>query len=306
MKGNIVVVFHEFKQYFKTKGLADQSKRRYETELNKIIKYCFTNKIKNVKEFDVEFIKGFTAFINNNDTALKTKELTISVLKSLIEYCYDREYLLSNPFDKVKVSLKGIVTERKVFDEDQIKIFLESIYEDNFVHARDRSIFELMYGTGMRVNELVLLNLEDVDPDHNEILIKHGKGDKQRIVPLYGKAFSSMMNWLKYYRIKKVREEEKAVYISLQGKRIRYGAILRNFKEYLKKCNLGDKGFVLHSIRHSCATHLLDHGADIRYVQELLGHESIETTGVYTKQEKTKLKKLHKMFHPRENELYEE
>jgi len=306
MKGNIAVVLHQYKEYLEKRGLSVRTQERYLIELRRITQYCFKHKISSIKEFDNEFIRLFVFYLQSLKLSLKSREMSIIVLKGLLEFCYDSELILSNPFERMSIVLRGEEKERKVFTEDQIKKFLESIPSDNFIHARDKSIFELMYGTGIRVNEAVSLNIDDVDTDHHEVLILHGKGDKQRIVPLCGKAYECMLVWLKYFRIKKRENDVKALYVSLTGRRISRKIIERNFKGYIAGSGIEDKNLVPHSIRHSCATHLLANGADLRHIQELLGHTSIETTSGYTKQEKTKLKKLHKMFHPRENELFEE
>jgi len=306
MKGNTVIVIHGFTESIKSEGLAKATVKSYLINVRKISRFCFKNRIADVKEFDESFVKSYVNYLHAENLSLQTRKTALSILKKLFEYCYDHELILSNPFERMSVVLRGEKKERKVFSEDQITRFLDIIKADNFIRSRDKSIFELLYGTGMRISEAVFLNIEDVDTDHREVIILHGKGGKQRIVPLCGMAYMAMVYWLKNYRMRKTEKDSKALYVSLSGKRIDDGAIYRNFKTYLKKSGLADKGFVPHSIRHSCATHMLDHGADIRYVQELLGHESIETTGIYTKQEKTKLKKLHKMRHPRENELYEE
>lgn len=181
--------------------------------------------------------------------------------------------------------------------------FLDSIVTKTGFGARDRAIFELMYVTGIRIGEVQNLNIDDIDFSLKEITIREGKGDKDRIVPLGSVAEDYINLWIKRGR-KGVKASQRALFInSLEG-RLKVGRIRAIFDKYLQLNNLENKGFTPHSIRHSCAIHLLQNGADIRYVQELLGHESIETTAGYTKSMIKSLKKLHKTYHPRENELY--
>ncbi len=169
---------------------------------------------------------------------------------------------------------------------------------------RDRAILEVLYGTGIRISELVGLSLADVDLDAG-LLRAFGKGRKERIVPLGGPARRALAAWLddpgrgavepeRWAR----RGDAEAVFLSARGGRLtRQGAWLV-VKRYGDRVGLGAK-LSPHVLRHSCATHMLDHGADIRAVQELLGHASISTTQVYTKVSTERLWRAYDAAHPR-------
>jgi len=162
-----------------------------------------------------------------------------------------------------------------------------------------------MYVTAIRIGEVQNLDIDDIDFSLKEITIRLGKGDKDRIVPLGSVAEDYINQWIFRGR-KGVKTHQRALFINRNNERLKASRIRHLFNHYLKLSDLDNRGFTPHSIRHSCATHLLQNGADIRYVQELLGHESIETTVGYTKDMIKSLKKLHKTYHPRENELYPE
>jgi len=176
--------------------------------------------------------------------------------------------------------------------------FLDSIDIDSHLGLRDRTVFELMYSSGLRVGDASRLNVEDIDFENRMILIKRSKGGKDRIVPVSKVA----MSFLKQHLCGRTKG---ALFTGKQG-RLRPGAINTRLKKLLKEQNIYREGLSTHSIRYSIATHLLGNGADLRYVQELLGHDSIETTSHYTHDIYENMKRIYKSFHPRENEHYRE
>ena len=162
-----------------------------------------------------------------------------------------------------------------------------------------------MYGTGIRIGELENLNISDIDFNEKMLFIRQGKGRKDRMVPCTDTA----INFLKEY-ITKVRpalcyfnSNQKVLFLSKSGRRFTAGAFRKMLERYLKKSGIKKK-ITAHSFRHSFATHLLEHGANIRYVQEILGHESLSTTAIYTRVVVDDLKREIKKYHPCENELY--
>ena len=196
-----------------------------------------------------------------------------------------------------------------ILTEDEMSRLLDSIDTITGFGLRDRSLFELMYVTGMRVGEIVRLDVEHIDFSLNEVFVTKSKNRKERIVPLGGVAKRFLEKWVKEVRsyfLTGCKDDPKALFLSDKGMRISGSAIRYRLKRGLKIAGIEKKGVSPHSLRHSCATHLLAGGADIRLVQELLGHESIETTAAYTKEIVKELKRVHKMHHPRENRLYVE
>jgi len=192
----------------------------------------------------------------------------------------------------------------KALTEDEVATLLSSVVGDDGRARRDRAILELLYGTGLRISELVGLSLTDLDVDGGS-LRAFGKGSKERVVPLLGMARTAMEAWLepsgrgaltpaRWQR----RGDAEAVFLNLRGGRLtRQGAWLV-VKGHAQRVGLGARVYP-HVLRHSCATHLLDHGADIRVVQELLGHASISTTQVYTLVSQERLRTVFDAAHPR-------
>ena len=188
-------------------------------------------------------------------------------------------------------------------------MFLDSVNIFNPAGQMDRNIFELMYSSGLRVSEIVNLNIGDVDLKERILAVRKGKGEKDRFVPFSEVADRFLKKYLSEARknfLKKLNQEyEKIVFLNENGK-LKTKYVRDRFNKYLEKLKMKKKGLTLHSIRHTTATHLLEAGADVRYVAELLGHEDIETTVKYTHLKIESLKRIYKSTHPRENKYYDE
>jgi integrase/recombinase XerD len=166
------------------------------------------------------------------------------------------------------------------------------------VGPRDRAILEVLYGTGIRVGECVRLDLQDVALREGRLLVRNGKGKKDRVVPLVGQAFAALERYLREVRHALVRDPRKqAVFLSAIGTRLSAVMLQRQVRQYAKTLGLR---VTPHVLRHSCATHLLRHGADVREIQQLLGHRALETTALYTKVDVSDLAVVLARAHPRE------
>jgi integrase/recombinase XerD len=192
----------------------------------------------------------------------------------------------------------------KALSEEEVTMLIVAVTGHEPVARRDRAILEVLYGTGLRISELVGLSLGDLDVEGGS-LRAFGKGSKERIVPLVGMAREAVRDWLapsgrgslepeRWAR----RGDAEAVFLNARGGRLSRQGAWGVVRRYGLRVGLGDR-LTPHVLRHSCATHLLDHGADIRAVQELLGHVSISTTQVYTKVSGERLWQVYENAHPR-------
>jgi integrase/recombinase XerD len=289
------------------RGLKEKTIRRQRTELERFIRYLDEETVLDVRDISRESLEDY--FLHLQSTGLSKSSLIIS--KTVVMRCFTLLYRLGHLLKNPSRGLEFIIREqsgiKEIMSVDEVKEFLESIETVSGYGLRDRTMFELMYVTGMRIGEIEKLDIEDVDVSAGEVMIREGKWDKDRIVPLGRTVKGFLTKWLKRVRKWFVNtDKEKALFTTKNGGRMPSGSIRRLFKRYLKEVGLWRANLTPHSLRHSCATHLLNNGADIRYVQELLGHESLDTTVAYTRQTVDGLKKSHRMYHPRENELYEE
>jgi integrase/recombinase XerD len=192
----------------------------------------------------------------------------------------------------------------KALTEEEVASLLGAVVGEDATGRRDRAILELLYGTGMRISELVGLSLGDVSEDDGVARV-FGKGAKERVVPLGRYARFAVAEWLtatgrgamapaRWAR----RGDAEALFLNARGGRLSRQGAWGIVRRYADKVGLGDR-LTPHVLRHSCATHMLDHGADIRVVQELLGHASIATTQVYTRVSTERLKSVYEAAHPR-------
>jgi integrase/recombinase XerD len=192
----------------------------------------------------------------------------------------------------------------KALSEDEVTALLEAVVGYEAVHRRDRAILELLYGTGMRISELCGLSIGALDADAGVVRV-FGKGAKERVVPVGRPALAAVAEWLgpngrprlvptRWAR----RADAAALMLNRRGGRLSRQAGWAIVAHYGKQVGLGDR-LSPHVLRHSCATHMLDHGADLRVVQELLGHASVSTTQVYTKVSTERLRAVYESAHPR-------
>ncbi|MEE9487456.1 MAG: site-specific tyrosine recombinase XerD [Candidatus Brocadiales bacterium] len=178
----------------------------------------------------------------------------------------------------------------------EVEKLLESPSQDRPHGRRDRAVLEVLYATGARASEATSLKVSDVNTEDGYIRC-HGKGNKERIVPLGAKACEVLVGYLSETRPKLDKGRSEAVFLSSTGRALRREDIWRIVKSHAKRA--GIKEISPHALRHSFATHLLERGADLRSVQEMLGHANIATTQTYTHIERQHLKHIHKKFHPR-------
>jgi len=186
----------------------------------------------------------------------------------------------------------------KVLNFHDIEKFLTPSVENSPAALRDKAMFETLYATGIRVSELVTLKASDVNLEVG-LLRCYGKGDKERMVPLGSEAINAIRNYLAAGRGKLLRNpEEDALFLNHHGRRLTRQGFWKLFKKHALKTNL-QVNATPHTMRHSFATHLLENGADLRAVQEMLGHADISTTQIYTHVTKSRLREVYDKSHPR-------
>ncbi len=254
----------------------------YKTDLEGFIDYIKTNKISN------KTIKSYIKKLSLDGYSNSTINRKISSLKSFEKWLYEMNKVETIYSKNIKY-LKIPETLPEVFSSSYLNKLIDEIETSTDEEIRDKAIIELLYSSGLRVSELVKLNLNDFN--NNKYIKVSGKGNKERIVPLNQSARKSIDLWIKNARINIAESSEPALFVGVKGSRIDVRVVRRIV---LKKL-----GTYPHAVRHSFATHLLEGGADIRIVQELLGHEDPNTTQLYTHISVKELKKKYKTSHPR-------
>ena len=296
-----------FIEHSRSRGLCEETITRKLTELGRFYQYLEKIGKTDLRDLTHTDIEKYFLYLMDHDYSKTTQQTSKSMVSDLYLSLFKNNMVLTNPVEWTDIIIREKSGVRVVLSEEEVETFLGVIETHTGYGLRDRTLFELLYITGMRVSEAHNLNVEDINFNLSETFIRKGKGRKERIVP-FGKVCRQYLSvWIKRARKWFVKKNEKgALFVNRQGRRIRVSTMRYNFKKYLRLAGIEKQGASPHSLRHSCATHLLQNGADIRYVQELLGHESLETTVLYTREVVKGLKKMHKTCHPRENELYVE
>jgi integrase/recombinase XerC len=243
-------------------------------------------------------LRGYVAALHDAGYAKSSVARRLASLRSFFRFAQREGLADSNPAKP----LRNPRPDRKLphfLSSEEIGRLLESPPADQPMGLRDRAILETMYSAGLRVGELVGMNDGDLDLDDGLVRIR-GKGRRERLAPLGSFAVQAIRRWLPVRRLstKESRGPEAPVFASRLGRRITTRSIARMLEKYLKLTGL-DRRTTPHTLRHSFATHLLDRGADIRSVQELLGHKSLVTTQIYTHVSTAGLREAYEKAHPR-------
>ncbi len=249
------------------------------------------------KEFlqvDSALIGNYLATLREKGNKSRTLNRKLSVVRMFYKFLYTEGKIDHNPVEGVSSPRLG----RKIpsfLSEKEVEALLEAPSVDEPYGSRDRAILEVVYGAGLRISELVNLNLTDLNLKGGWVKVL-GKGSKERIVPLGREA----CRWVRIYlRKRRIETTDKlSLFCNRYGKRLSRQACWKITKKYSQKSGITKK-ISPHTLRHSFATHLLSRDADLRFVQELLGHTNISTTQIYTHITQERLKKVYKKYHPR-------
>lgn len=247
---------------------------------------------------DSNTVRGFLAMLRDREYSKSTTARKLATLRSFYKFCMRRSYVQENPVASIRTP-KQDKRLPKYLETDQVSKLLNTPDDTTLLGLRDRAILEVLYATGMRVSELVSLNFADLDLT-GQIVHVRGKGRKERITPLGPTASAAIQRYFQTRQAdpKSGSFDPEAVFVNKHGQRLSTRSVRRKLDKYLLQCGL-DPSISPHTLRHTFATHLLNSGADLRSVQELLGHQSISTTQVYTHLTTTKLKESYDEAHPR-------
>ncbi len=231
---------------------------------------------------DATTIRRFMAELNTRSYCRSTTARKLATVRSFYKFLVKRSRVSSNPAANIKTPRQ----EKKLpkfLEYDQAQRLLNTPPAHTWLGARDRAMMEVLYSTGMRVSELVALNMEDVD-FLGEVIHVRGKGKKERICPIGLTALQNIQNYLEFRSRRMANDstfDSKVLFANKHGQRLSDRSVRRKMDKYLIEAGL-EPGISPHTLRHSFATHMLNNGADLRSVQELLGHQSLSTTQIYT------------------------
>jgi len=301
-----VMNFHQYSEEFLNysrieRGLSNNSISAYTRDLRRFSVFLSKRTVE-IRDFQQKELDEFIIGLNEEKLAISSINRVISTLRSFYGYL-EREHQFVNPMKDVE-SRKIPLRLPKALTIAQITSLIEgSSSEDNLISLRNKAILELLYSTGGRVSEIVGINLSDIFESNDVRVIKlRGKGGKERVVPMGSFSIKALDDYVVRVRpslqLKSIKSKSEALFLNQRGTRISRQSAWQIVVDSARSSGLSE-GISPHVFRHSFATHLLDGGADIRVVQELLGHSSVTTTQIYTLITIDKIRESYSLAHPR-------
>lgn len=271
----------------------------YQNDLEQFFAFLSQYGEMEINAITASFIRSWLAELKGEKISSKSINRKISTLKSFFKFLMKQEVLKQTPMTtigspKINKRLPAFVEEKgteMLFSSD----FSEVEFEDNWIGRTDKLILTLFYNTGMRLSELINLKERDIDADYSQIKVL-GKGNKERIIPVSKNLINDIKNYINEKPVK--LEDVGEVFVNEKGKALYAKYVYKTVKNYLDKVTTIEKKSP-HILRHTFATHLMNNGADLNAVKELLGHASLAATQVYTHNTIEKLKDIHKKAHPK-------
>jgi len=288
----------EFLNYIAVeKGLSKNTILAYGTDLKHFASYMDSRGIKDIDKINRQHITTYLLSLKDGGIGGNSISRALVAVKMFYRFLV-QERLVKEDVAGILESPKLIRTLPSVLNFAEVEKILSGPDLRDPVGIRDKAAIELMYATGMRVSEMVELSVEGMNMDVGFVRCR-GKGDKERIVPVGGKAKEAIARYKEKVRPKlSMKKQDNHLFLSRLGRKISRQTFWKMIKKYAKIARI-KKDITPHTLRHSFATHLLERGADLRVVQEMLGHSDISTTQLYTHINRERLKSIHKQFHPR-------
>lgn len=289
--------YTEYIEYLKNvKKSSDNTLQAYIRDLNKFLEFAAKSKLSNFSVVTVEDISSYKDHLNKLGLSPASVSRSLSALRSLFQYLISAGVVDHNPAREIpndKVEKKG----PQVLTAKEIEALLSQPDTSDTKGKRDKAMLELLYATGIKVSELVSLNVEDINFQLS--FVRCGTGDKERFVSLYPLALRALAVYVDSARkLLVLHSDENALFVNVQGERMTRQGFWKILKSYAESAKI-KKDITPHTLRHSFAAHLLENGADIHDIQEILGHSDISSTMRYAQLIKNKLNNGYMKFHPR-------
>lgn len=291
------LLIEQFKSYLTNEKKASSNTLvSYLRDVNQFEKYLARSSSPSLVSVTFDEVQEYVKWMKKNGKSVATMSRCVASLKSFYNYLISKGLVEANPavhieMDKQSRKLPEILTSREV------ELFLDQADGNDVKGIRDKAMLELLYATGIRVTELIDLDLSDVNLSAGVIRCR-GK-DKERLIPMYSVAIKAISEYLERVRPNMIADpDEQAFFVNISGTRMSRQGFWKIVKSYQQKAGI-EKEITPHTLRHSFAAHLLENGADLRSIQEMLGHADISSTQVYAKIVKKQLKDVYNRAHPR-------
>jgi site-specific recombinase XerD len=278
------------------RGMAEKTRRAYGVDLGQFALWCTAQGVDPVAVGPKD-LRRYAAVLSAREAVAATVGRKLASLRAFYRTLREHGLVAQNPADLIP-SPKRPRTLPKVLRPDELAALLDRIPASTPLEHRDRALFEIAYACGLRAEELVNLDAASIDFDAEQLRVE-GKGSKTRIVPAGEPALRALARYLERARpALAAGDGEPALFLSKSGRRLSTSDVRRRLRVWARQAAV-QGGISPHALRHSFATHLLEGGADLRAIQELLGHTSISTTQIYTRVESARLKSAYARSHPR-------
>ena len=278
------------------KGLSTNTLNSYKSDLEKYFNWIELNSLK-YKELSRSDVLEYLAYLFGQKLEGKSVARNLSSLKAFHNYLILKDITKSNPCEKIETP-KFVKSIPSSLSENEVEKLLDAPDENTFIGLRDKTMIETLYSCGLRISELVDLEIIHVNLRQGVIRVL-GKGQKERLVPMGQKLINLIGIYFSKLEENKIKNSSNFLFLSQRGKKITRQAFWHRIKIYATKAGLENNKISPHILRHAFATHLLNNGADLRVVQLLLGHSDLNTTQIYTEVAKRRLQNLHGAHHPR-------
>ena len=279
------------------RGLADNTLDSYNRDLKQFQEFLSNEKVENIQKATRNIVMSYLMFLQKRGRATATVSRHLAALKSFYHFLLREKYIEKDP----TANLESPKLEKKlprILSVNEVEKLLSQPKGNEPTGLRDKAMLELLYASGIRVSELISLDMNHINLDMGYIRC-FGKGSKERIVPVGSFARKCVNEYLQKGRAKLIKSRaEKALFVNQHGRRLTRQGFWKIIKKYATKAGIS-KEITPHTLRHSFATHLLENGADLRSVQEMLGHADITTTQIYTHLTKGRLREVYTKSHPR-------
>ena len=281
----------------RARGMAEKTRRAYGVDLQQLAEWAGAQEL-GPHAVDHRTLRRFAGVLSERGNTRSTVARKLAAIRAFYKHLVERGELEGSPADLVSSPKRDSYLPR-VLRADEIAAILESIPQSEPLEMRDRAMFELGYAAGLRSEEIVNLDTTDMDPDGEELRVS-GKGGKTRVVPAGEMAWRALERYLERGRPKLANpaRPDPALFLSRTGRRLSTADVRSRLRICTRRAAAG-AGVTPHTLRHSFATHLLEGGADLRTIQELLGHASVSTTQTYTRVESKRLRRVYAEAHPR-------
>ncbi len=275
--------------------LSPHTQLAYGRDIRLLIDYCNAQRIECWQELDGRMLQGWVASRHRVGISGRSLRRGLSAVRRFFAWLLERGELRSNPAIGISAPAPPRKLPKALYVDQAVR--LAEIGEETTLALRDRAIIELLYSSGLRLSELVGLDLEQLELDNATVMVT-GKGNRSRLLPVGSHALVALRKWLKVRAEFLCNHDQKAVFLSRRGKRITQRTVQHRLRHWACRQGL-DQNVHPHVLRHSFASHLLQSSGDLRAVQELLGHADISTTQVYTQLDFQHLAKVYDKAHPR-------